>query len=122
MKKSIILFSVIYLIAAGACTGKSNTRQQASAGHPAEVSRVALKVKGLCDMCKSRIENAAKSVEGVTTAEWNRETQVLDLHFDASATSIDALSKAIAKTGHDTEKDMAPDEKYAALPECCLYR
>ena len=28
-------------------------------------------VSGNCDMCKSKIETAAKSVEGVKTARWN---------------------------------------------------
>ncbi|MDR1668030.1 MAG: heavy-metal-associated domain-containing protein [Bacteroidales bacterium] len=122
MKKSIILFSVIGVWVAGACVGRSNTPQQASAVHRAEATHAVLKVKGACDMCKARIEKASKNVEGVTGAAWNRETQTLHFQYHTSETSVDTLSKAIAKTGHDTEKDKAPDDVYAALPGCCRYR
>jgi membrane fusion protein, copper/silver efflux system len=81
-----------------------------------------LKVAGNCDMCKERIETAAKSVVGVKSAEWNAEKQMLNLSFDGSKTSIDEISKAIATVGHDTERIKAKDAAYKALPECCLYK
>jgi len=81
-----------------------------------------LKVAGNCDMCKERIETAAKSVVGVKSAEWNTEKQMLNLSFDGSKTSIDEISKAISTVGHDTEKFKATDAVYKALPECCLYK
>lgn len=81
-----------------------------------------LRVAGNCDLCKERIEAAAKSVSGVKSAEWNAETQILNLSFDGSKTSIDEISKAIAAVGHDTEKMKATDAAYKALPECCLYK
>lgn len=79
------------------------------------------KVSGNCEMCKERIETAAKSVSGVTSAEWNSETKLLHISFDGK-TNIDNIQKAIAKAGHDTEKYKAPDDVYKALAECCLYR
>ncbi|HCA98448.1 MAG TPA: copper chaperone [Porphyromonadaceae bacterium] len=81
-----------------------------------------LGVKGSCEMCKDRIEKAAKSVEDVTFASWDMEKQELHLNFDPDKTSIEAISKAIAAAGHDTDKDKAPDEVYNALPACCKYR
>ncbi len=81
-----------------------------------------LGVKGSCEMCKDRIEKAAKSVENVTFASWDMEKQELHLNFDPDKTSIEAISKAIAAAGHDTDKDKAPDEVYNALPACCKYR
>lgn len=80
------------------------------------------KVSGNCEMCKDRIETAAKSVAGVTSAEWSAETQLLQVNFDESKANLDAIRKAIAQSGHDTEKYKAPDEVYKALPECCYYR
>jgi Cu(I)/Ag(I) efflux system membrane fusion protein len=44
------------------------------------------------------------------------------LHFDTAKTSLEAISKAIAQVGHDTEFDKAPDDVYNALPGCCKYR
>ncbi len=80
-----------------------------------------VKVAGLCEMCKDRIETAAKSVKGVAAAEWSAEKQMLHLSFDKSLTSSEEVQKAIAAVGHDTEKFWAPDGVYKELPECCLY-
>jgi membrane fusion protein, copper/silver efflux system len=81
-----------------------------------------LKVAGTCDMCKERIETAAKSVDGVKNAEWSSEKQLLNLTFDGSKTSVETIAKAIAAVGHDTEKFKATDSIYKQLPECCYYR
>lgn len=79
-------------------------------------------VEGLCEMCKDRIEKAAKAVSGVSSASWDLKTKQLHLNFDPAKTSIDAISKAIAKVGHDTEKYKADNAVYEALPSCCHYR
>ncbi len=81
-----------------------------------------LKVEGSCEMCKARIEKAALSVIGVSTATWDAKDKMLHLNFDAAKTSLSAISKAIAKVGHDTEKDKADSKVYEALPGCCKYR
>ena len=81
-----------------------------------------IKVSGNCDQCKARIETAAKSVSGVSSADWSAETKMLHVQFDGAKTNLDAIQKAIAKVGHDTEKYKASDAAYKALPECCLYR
>lgn len=81
-----------------------------------------IKVSGNCEMCKDRIETASKSVSGVRSAEWSTETKMLHVQFDGAKTNLDAIQKAIANAGHDTEKYKASDAVYKALPECCLYR
>ena len=78
-------------------------------------------VKGNCGMCETRIEKAAKSVEGVTKADWNQETKILEFSFDESKTSVHKVQMAIAKVGHDTPMHKATDEVYNALPGCCKY-
>lgn len=78
-------------------------------------------VSGNCDMCKARIEKAAKSVAGVVRATWNSKDQLLHLNFDKTKTDQRKVSQAIALTGHDTEWDKASDKAYNALPSCCLY-
>jgi len=80
-----------------------------------------LKVSGNCDMCKARIEKAAK-IDGVTKAEWNKKDKTLTATFDPAKTSIDAIGKKIAAAGHDTEKAKATDAAYNKLPGCCQYR
>jgi len=81
-----------------------------------------LKVSGNCDLCKARIEKAAKSVSGVITADWSAEKQMLIVEFNPTKTNSDIIQKAVAKAGHDTEKFKATDEAYKKLPGCCLYR
>ena len=79
-------------------------------------------VKGSCDMCKERIEKAAKGVNGVLSAHWDKDTQMIHLQYDPQKTSPKAISKAIAKVGHDTDMDKADKAVYDKLPACCHYR
>ena len=81
-----------------------------------------IEVKGNCGMCEKRIEKAALAVEGVSKADWNKETKQLELVFDDTKTSLDKVEIAIAKVGHDTPKHIASVAVYKELPECCLYR
>lgn len=79
-------------------------------------------VSGNCDLCKERIEKAAKSLNGVKNAIWDVETKKLDVIFNSHLVALDDIQKAIAKVGHDTEKFKADNSTYNALPECCHYR
>ena len=78
-------------------------------------------VFGNCGMCKSRIEKAAKAIDGVSMAEWDKKTKIAKVTFDADKTNVLDIHKAIAKVGHDTEKYKADDKVYDELPGCCLY-
>jgi mercuric ion binding protein len=79
-----------------------------------------IKVLGKCEMCKTRIEKAAK-VEGVTKADWDSKTQLLTLVYDPAKVKSDDIQKKIAAVGHDTEKYKATDKSYEGLPGCCKY-
>jgi copper chaperone CopZ len=78
-------------------------------------------VKGNCGMCENRIEKAAKSTDGVSKADWDKESKMLVVSFDKSKTSLQKVQKAIAEVGHDTPMVKAKDEVYNALPGCCKY-
>ncbi|WP_320168098.1 efflux RND transporter periplasmic adaptor subunit [Mangrovibacterium marinum] len=80
------------------------------------------RVSGNCEMCKDRIETAAQSIDGVLSAKWEADKQMMHLTFAPKKTSAEAVQKAIAAVGHDTEKYQAPDSVYNELPGCCLYR
>ena len=80
-----------------------------------------VKVYGECGMCKARIEKAAKAIEGVTKADWDTETKILEVSYDEAKTSIDKIEIAIAKVGHDSDSYRADDEVYNNLPGCCKY-
>jgi periplasmic mercuric ion binding protein len=77
-------------------------------------------VWGNCGMCKTRIEKAAK-IDGVTKADWNKDTKMLTLVYNPSVVTSDAIQKRIASVGHDTEKYRADDQAYNKLDACCHY-
>lgn len=79
------------------------------------------KVYGNCGMCEKRIEKAAKSVEGVSEADWNQKDKMLEVSFDDSETDVHQVHMAVAKAGHDTKMHKASDETYENLPTCCQY-
>ncbi len=79
------------------------------------------KVAGNCGMCEARIEKAAKSVDGVSVADWDKETKMIEVTFDPSKTDIHKVHEAIAKAGHDTKMHKATNEAYDKLPGCCKY-
>jgi periplasmic mercuric ion binding protein len=79
-----------------------------------------IKVSGKCEMCKSSIEKAAK-IDGVSKAEWNKDSKLLTLAYNPSKVTSDAVQKSIAMVGYDTEKFKATDAAYKSLPSCCQY-
>jgi len=80
-----------------------------------------IKVSGNCDMCKARIEKAAK-IDGVSKAEWNKKDKTLTATLDPAKITMDAIGKKIAAAGHDNDKAKATDAVYDKLPGCCQYR
>jgi mercuric ion binding protein len=86
-----------------------------------ETTKEKFKVYGNCGMCEKTIEKAAKEVEGVKKANWDQKTKMIEVTFDAEKTSLDAIQKAIAKVGYDTDQAKAKDEVYEALHSCCKY-
>jgi len=78
-------------------------------------------VKGNCGMCETRIEKAALSVNGVSKADWDKETKKLEVVFDDAKTDVHKIHMAVAKVGHDTAMHKAKDEVYNKLPGCCKY-
>ena len=80
-----------------------------------------INVSGNCELCKARIEKAAK-VEGVTKAVWSDKTKLLTLVYNPSKVTGDDIQKKIAAVGHDTPKYKATDKAYNSFPGCCKYR
>ena len=78
-------------------------------------------VAGNCGMCETRIEKAAKSVDGVSSADWDKETKILEVSFDQDKTDVHKIHLAVASVGHDTKMHKASDEVYDKLPACCKY-
>ena len=80
-----------------------------------------IKVSGNCDMCKARIEKAAK-FDGVSKVEWSTKDKTLTASFSPAKTNMNEIGKKVAAAGHDNEKVKAEDKVYDKLPGCCQYR
>jgi len=78
-------------------------------------------VAGKCGMCEARILKVTTGIEGVTNAAWNQSNQMLEVSFDNSQTTTDAIQKKIARAGHDTKAYKATAGAYDNLPACCKY-
>ena len=85
-----------------------------------EVVETEIKVSGVCDMCKERIEKAV-DIKEVKYKKWNKRNKTLFVAHYSSVT-VDSLQKRIAAVGHDTENHKAEETTYLKLPKCCYYR
>lgn len=107
MKAKLMSLVVLFLLGTAAVFAGNKTEK--------------FKVYGNCGMCEKRIEKAALSVEGVSAADWNKETKQMEVTLDDSKTDVHKVHMAIAKAGHDTDMHKASKETYDALPGCCHY-
>src|SRR5690606_26591683 len=80
-----------------------------------------LAVKGNCEECKKRIENAA-DIKGVKHAEWDEHKQMVTVTYQSEKVTMEQIAQAIAKSGHDAGSKKASDAGYNKLPKCCQYR
>ena len=61
-----------------------------------------LNVKGMtCGHCKMSVEGALKKLDGVTAAEVNLDAGNVDVTFDESKVTVDAMKEAIEEQGYD---------------------
>lgn len=129
MKKYfLVTVMALFAITVACNSGSSKSSSESSVNAPATETMAAgeqhaeMNVGGSCEMCKDRIEKVTGDIEGVTLASYDLENEKLHFHFDGSKTNVEAVSKALAAAGHDTDKDKAPDDVYNSLPGCCKYR
>ena len=112
--KNILLICLFALL--------SNTAfSQASAKPKKEIKTAEFKVRGNCEQCKKRIENAA-FIKGVKSTFWDEEKQSLKVSYRADKVSEMQIQEAVAKSGHETEKVAVDKAAYQQLPECCKYQ
>ena len=79
-----------------------------------------VKIFGNCGMCETTIEKAG-SLKKIANVDWNKDTKMATLTYDAKKTNQDEIFKRIALAGYDSEKFLAPDAAYSKLPGCCQY-
>ena len=123
MKK--VILSVIVIAAMGLTSFKSETKKEVltntEIANKKAMTDISFGVRGNCGMCKRTIEKAAKSIDGVTSAAWDKEKKSLQVSFDDTKTNEMAIQKAVAASGYDTEKVKGDLTAYSGLPGCCKY-
>ena len=125
MKTIYLLFSVLTVVS---CMNNKQPEVkviEVPATKTAEINKSDLTfgVRGNCGMCKSTIESATISIEGVDTASWSTESKMISINVSSEINDqlINDIHNAIAKSGYDTELSTAVDEDYDKLPMCCKY-
>lgn len=124
MKKVVLS---VFIIAAMSLTSCKNDTKQETVPTTTEVTNemamtdIAFGVRGNCGMCKTTIEKAANSVDGVAKATWDVDKKKIDVSFDDNKTDAISIHNAIASSGYDTEKVAGNEEAYNNLPGCCKY-
>ena len=78
-------------------------------------------VKGNCEECKKRIENAA-DIKGVKFSNWDEDKQSITVTYKSDKVTLEQIEKAIAASGHDVADLKGNEANYKKLPECCKYR
>ena len=86
-----------------------------------ETTTEIFKVYGNCGMCEKKIEGSLANVKGVKKADWNKETNMMEVTFVESEITLEDIKKKIASVGYDTDEYKATDESYDGLPGCCQY-
>lgn len=79
-----------------------------------------IKIYGNCGMCQTKIENAG-SIKKTAKVNWNVDTKMATLTYDATKTNQDEILKQIVLAGYDSDKFLAPNDVYSKLPGCCQY-
>ena len=75
------------------------------------ISSTSFKVFGACDQCKNRIEAALK-IKGVKVANWDVDTKILALEYNAAQISLEKIQNKILSVGHDLFDKKAKDIIY----------
>ena len=104
--KSIIIILGLFL--------SINTKAQST------IVTTTVSVKGNCEECKERIENAA-DIKGVKKSFWNVDKKVIAVTYDTKKVTLESIEKAIAIAGYETTHQKADAKAYAKLPDCCQY-
>lgn len=72
-----------------------------------------------CDMCKSRIEQYLKRVDGVTSVNVAVKKKEVTVKYLTDRTNEEIIKASIANAGYDAAEISANPDSYKLLPKCC---
>lgn len=72
-----------------------------------------------CEMCKSRIEEYLKRIDGVTSVNVAVKKKEVTVKYLTDRTNEEMLKASIANAGYDAAEIKANPDAYKMLPKCC---
>lgn len=72
-----------------------------------------------CDMCKNKLEQHLKRIDGVTFVNVTPKKKQVRVKYLVDRTDIEMLKASIANAGYDANEIAANPDVYKALPKCC---
>lgn len=121
MKKVILSLVIIASLVIVSCKNEAKTDAKTTTEQGKELAMANFGVRGNCGMCKTTIEKAAKSVDGVAEATWDVKKKSIQVSYDAAKANETDLREAIAHAGYDTDQESGNKAAYEKLPKCCQY-
>lgn len=106
MKTIIIICAILFSL---------NSQSQTS------IKTTTIAVKGNCEDCKERIENAA-DIKGVKLFVWDVKTKIATVTYNPEKVTILQIEQAIANKGYEAGNEKANQAAYQKLPTCCQYK
>ncbi|MFB0948083.1 MAG: DUF3347 domain-containing protein [Spirosomataceae bacterium] len=79
-----------------------------------------VKIYGNCGGCEKTIEKAG-NLKKEATVDWNKDTKLATIMYNAKKTNRDEILKRIALAGYDSDTYLAPEASYEKLAKCCQY-
>jgi hypothetical protein len=84
------------------------------------LTKASFEVNGVCGMCKTNIEKAAKKA-GVAKAVWDLDSHLLSVAFNEKKTSVKNIQEKVAAAGYDNTGATSTGSAYEKLHACCKY-
>ena len=85
------------------------------------LAKAEFKVYGNCGMCEKTIEGSLNGKDGIGEADWDKETKMITVSYNAEKMDEDKIKEKIAGVGYDTDSQRAKESVYNDLPGCCQY-
>jgi copper chaperone CopZ len=86
---------------------------------PGKNSIVKIKTSGECEMCKKTLESQVGKMTGVKKVEFDIDTKMLTVEYNAKKISPEKIRNAIASLGYDADDVKANNRVQRSLPGCC---
>lgn len=107
MKNVLMLLVIIGLSACGIANGQSSKKI------------ISIQTNAQCGECKERIEEELNYTGGITYAELNLDTKIVEVKYNSSKISADEVKKVISDLGYNADEVKADTQAQSALPKCC---